>query len=147
MFDPYFSDKVVIIHKAVAGIGPTCRGFPWCRPRYYRQPPLPQMMLTWKTRMMDCFGLPNSLTARADKPYLLFINRPKATGRAFLNLPEIVQHVRVWRGLIWQIYHTCLARSAMCRIYTHRQDNHLHKTTSTQPPQCNHLNTDRAPRV
>mgnify|MGYP001811237072 CR=1 FL=1 len=53
------------------------------------------MMLSWKTLMMDSKGLPNALTARADKPYLLFINRPKLTGRAFLNLPEIVEHVRV----------------------------------------------------
>ena len=28
-----FRDRVVLIRTALAGIGPTCRGFPWCRPK------------------------------------------------------------------------------------------------------------------
>ena len=28
-----FKDRVVVIRTALFGIGPTCRGFPWCRPK------------------------------------------------------------------------------------------------------------------
>ena len=28
-----FKDRVVVIKTALIGIGPTCRGFPWCRPK------------------------------------------------------------------------------------------------------------------
>lgn len=96
--DPLFMDKAVVIGTSVAGIGPTCRGFPWCRPRYNRQPPVPHMMLTWKARMMKCMGLPTDLVAKTERPYLLFINRPLDTGRGFLNLDKIVTHVRVRAG-------------------------------------------------
>lgn len=31
--DVFFKNHVVIIDTLLAGIGPTCRGYPWCRPQ------------------------------------------------------------------------------------------------------------------
>ena len=31
--DIFFKDHVVIVGTLLAGIGPTCRGYPWCRPQ------------------------------------------------------------------------------------------------------------------
>lgn len=31
--DLIFKDRVVVIKTALIGVGPTCRGFPWCRPK------------------------------------------------------------------------------------------------------------------
>ena len=31
--DIFFKDHVVVVGTLLAGIGPTCRGFPWCRPQ------------------------------------------------------------------------------------------------------------------
>lgn len=31
-----FKDRVVVLKTALIGVGPTCRGFPWCRPKYVR---------------------------------------------------------------------------------------------------------------
>jgi len=31
--DIFFKDHVVVVGTLLAGIGPTCRGYPWCRPQ------------------------------------------------------------------------------------------------------------------
>ena len=31
--DIFFKDYVVVVGTLLAGIGPTCRGYPWCRPQ------------------------------------------------------------------------------------------------------------------
>eukprot|EP00887_Chlorella_sp_A99_P002489 scaffold10.g2489.t1 len=56
--DGRLNHTAAVIGKTVAGIGPVCRGFPWCRPRYNRQGPPPSVVRHWKKRMHECLDLP-----------------------------------------------------------------------------------------
>ncbi|KAK9844471.1 hypothetical protein WJX74_002909 [Apatococcus lobatus] len=92
--DPAFQGRAIIIRELVAGIGPTCRGFPWCRPRWGRSPITGPMVLSWKQRMMGCVNLPHDPVAPALKPNVLIINRPVNKGRGFLNIAETVTSLK-----------------------------------------------------
>ena len=48
--------QVVIIRKSIAGIGPDCRAFHWCREHYQRTPMSKEHMISFRKRLGDCLG-------------------------------------------------------------------------------------------
>lgn len=93
--DIFFKDHVVVVGTLLAGIGPTCRGYPWCRPQFGRSPMVGNMVTTWQERMLDCTGLPKNVIAPADTINLVVIDRHYSAGRSFLNLPDVISHLQV----------------------------------------------------
>lgn len=94
LMDGRLNHTVVLLHRLVAGVGSTCRAFPWCRLRYNRTPPLPGIVLGWKERMHRCLGLPLRRLSNHTHPRVLFVNRPLAHGRAFINMEETLARLR-----------------------------------------------------
>lgn len=92
--DGRLNHTVVLLNRFVAGVGSTCRAFPWCRPRYNRMPPLPGIVLGWKERMHKCLDLPLGRLSNHTHPHIVFINRPLSHGRAFINMEEIVARLQ-----------------------------------------------------
>ncbi|KAL6768805.1 hypothetical protein ACKKBF_B16290 [Auxenochlorella protothecoides x Auxenochlorella symbiontica] len=97
LLDGRLNHTAVVLRRAVAGVGSTCRAFPWCRPRYNRMPPLPGIVRGWKERMHRCLGLPLDRVSNHTHPRIVFINRPLGHGRAFINMEETVQRLQVSR--------------------------------------------------
>lgn len=93
--DIFFKDHVVVVGTLLAGIGPTCRGYPWCRPQWGRSPMVGNMVTTWQQRLLDCTGLPKDVIAPADTINLVVIDRHYSAGRSFLNLPDVISHLQV----------------------------------------------------
>ncbi|KAK9814303.1 hypothetical protein WJX72_003660 [[Myrmecia] bisecta] len=89
--DPIFDNKVLVINHMMAGIGPECRGFPWCRASYGRNPLPAHLVVSWKEYLSQCIGLPSDLVAPVSHPNVVIVNRPYQVGRGFLNIQEAVQ--------------------------------------------------------
>jgi len=89
----FFKDRVVVIRTALFGIGPTCRGFPWCRPNYGRGPIPGVQVVKWRTRIMRCLDLPTRARVFPRHPNLVIVDRPLVVGRGFLNRQQIVQRL------------------------------------------------------
>ncbi|KAL3143320.1 hypothetical protein ABBQ38_002159 [Trebouxia sp. C0009 RCD-2024] len=92
--DIFFKDHVVVVGTLLAGIGPTCRGYPWCRPQWGRSPMVGNMVTTWQERMLDCTGMPRNVIAPADTINVAVIDRHYSAGRSFLNLPDVISHLQ-----------------------------------------------------
>eukprot|EP00891_Asterochloris_glomerata_P001651 jgi/Astpho2/1651/Aster-04087 len=93
--DAFFEGHVVVMGTLLAGIGPTCRGYPYCREEFGRNPIVPTMVRTWQERLLQCVKLPTHVVAPADKPNIAIVNRPYDAGRGFLNLDEVAAHIEL----------------------------------------------------
>ena len=51
-------NKVVLIRRAAAGVGPKCLSPDFCKPEMGAGPPEPEEMLSWQRRASSCFGVP-----------------------------------------------------------------------------------------
>lgn len=93
MNDGSIRGKAILIKHLVAGVGPSCRGFPWCRARFLRVGPSPLMMAGWKERVQQCVGLPSGLEVNPKTPNVVIINRPLQHGRGFINAVDIAHRL------------------------------------------------------
>jgi hypothetical protein len=91
--DRRLNHTIVLVNKMVAGVGPHCRGFPWCRARFSKAPVLPAVIETWRKRAAQCARLPEVKKADPDQPDIVIINRPLAHGRSFINAEEVAQQL------------------------------------------------------
>ncbi|KDD72557.1 hypothetical protein H632_c3193p0, partial [Helicosporidium sp. ATCC 50920] len=94
MDDERLDHSALLLRRVVAGVGPTCRGFPWCRPEHRRFPPRGEVVRLWKKRMHQCLGLDPDPVARHESPRVLFVTRPLGHGRGFVHLDWIVAKLR-----------------------------------------------------
>ena len=63
--------------------------------RFGRSPMVSNMVTTWQERMLDCVGLPKNVVAPAETINVAVVDRSYSAGRAFLNLPDLVDTLQV----------------------------------------------------
>ena len=136
--DLVFRGRAVVVRSLLVGVGASCRGFPWCRPKYaanwllvtslaakdgsmllcavvflykcemlhnwpMRRLPCSfgrsrladDKVVSWRRRFLTCMGQPADAHVASLPTNVLLINRPTSVGRAFLNIDDVLEGLKV----------------------------------------------------